>query len=135
MKKFIALITLALLAFCFVPQVTNAQIRRTITPTKDSISGTDTMYANFTGASTMKSFTVYLTRASGYIRGKIYLMGSVNSSTYDKIDSLTVTNLAAQNKTFNAGASNGYLIYRYYRFQFLSDTSGVQKAVVYQLER
>lgn len=58
---------------------------------------------------------VELNRISGTAAGKVYLRGSINGTSYEKFDSLTVANVAQQTKIFNVAPSK----YTFYQIQFV----------------
>jgi hypothetical protein len=127
MKKIIALLLSCTLLFA---ATVHAQVTTNVTPSKATIAGTDTAYATFSSESTVKSFTAKITKSSGTIGGKVYLQGIADNADWDTLDSLTVGNADAH-KTFSPGT----LIYKQYRFQYLSNQSGTQALKAYQLRR
>jgi len=66
------------------------------------------------------SIQASLTKISGTAAGKVYLLGSLDGSQYEKADSLTVANVATQTKVFTSNPSK----YVYYRISFVG--SGTQ---------
>lgn len=135
MKKLLTILFFA--AFSFISYTTQAQIKTTVTPLKDTIIGTDSTFANISSVNTLKSITAKVTRnGSTYIRGKVYLQGYVvSTSEYDTLDSLSITNVAtSQRKTFSL-VSTG-LPYYGYRLKYVSDTSiGTWNIYAYMLRR
>lgn len=133
MKKLLTLLLSTVLVLVFSTHV-DAQIKTTVTPTKDTIIGTDSAFANFSSLNTVKSFTAKVVRnGSTVIRGKVYLQGYiVSTSEWDTLDSLTITNVStSQRKTFNMTS----LPYYAYRMKYLSDTTGKWNIYAYMLRR
>lgn len=65
---------------------------------------------------------VELNRISGTAAGKVYLRGSLNGTSYEKFDSLTVANVAQQTKIFNVAPSK----YTFYQIQFVGGVGATQ---------
>ena len=115
------------LLFCSILLVavsinSHAQRLKSVTPTKTSLTlSADTANATLPIDNTTKSVIATATKTSGSVAGKIYFLGSIDNSNWDKIDSLVVTNISGkQYKNFTIR----YLEYPYYKFQYLS-TGGV----------
>jgi hypothetical protein len=129
MKKFISLLILVGFAL-----VASAQLQPTtpagtggISPasvvfktnagvTKSTITGNDTLTGIFTqiGYSSYTDVEVNIAKASGKIGtvGKVYLYGSVAGVTYEKLDSLSLTNVAANGKILTTSTPNKYYYYK-----------------------
>ncbi len=131
MKKLLTLVFL--FAISFATTQVHAQIVKAITPTKDSLSSTDTGYAVIAMTSEVKSIECGGTKSSGTVGGKIYLLGqTLDAATWVKIDSLTIANSAGlQYKLITAPEA---LIYSAYKFQYLS-TGGVWYPKAWYLRR
>jgi hypothetical protein len=131
-KKIIAFLIAATLLVCITPKKSDAQINKSVTLSKASVSGTDTATATITADDYVKSFTVVATKTSGTVAGKIYFYGSGDGTNYDKLDSLTMADAAgAQFKTFKPLLP---LVYYKYKVTALS-TGGVWTVALKQLER
>jgi hypothetical protein len=132
MKNF-KLLTLFIVMLSCSAINTNAQIVSTITPTKTSLSSTDTAYSSLPITSVVKSIEIGATKTSGTVGGKVYFLAqTLDGATWEKLDSMSVANSAGlQYKLITTPAN---LIYKAYKFQYLS-TGGVWVPSAYYLRR
>jgi hypothetical protein len=131
MKTFFAALMLIVIALVAAAP-SQAQIVKTVTLSKDTLSSADTSIATITAEDYVRSFTVVATKVSGTVAGKAYFYASGDGTNYDLIDSLTVANVSgAQYKTFKPALP---LVYYKYRVYTLS-TNGVWALRVRQLTR
>jgi hypothetical protein len=104
---------------------TGANAQRT-TLVGRALSNTDTLALNFNSiGSNVKSFQITVVKVSGTVAGKVYLQATDDGILYTKLDSLTLTDVAAQTK-FNIPAHTSYNSYQAY---FV--TSGTQSYTPY----
>ena len=145
MKKFklslfslVGLLAFVLLtSFVFTPpasaQIVKSQgLVSTASAVKTTLTAPDTAFATFSVDASVKSFRGFVTKTSGTVAGKLYFQGSYGDGYWDTIDSLTLTNVATQYKTFNPGTP---LIYASYRIQYLTSGTSVCTASAYYLRR
>lgn len=120
MKKLFAPITLFAIMAAFAPQTADAQILRSVTLSKTSLSGTDTSTGTITADDYVRSFTVVATKTGSSPTGKVYFYGSGDGTNYDLLDSLAVANVAgAQYKTFKPALPQVY-----YKYKIAAYTAG-----------
>ena len=145
MKKFklslfslVGLLAFVLLtSFVFTPPA-SAQIVKSqavLDPTgavNNVLTNADTATATFSVDNSVKSFRGFVTKTSGSIGGKLYFQGSYGDGYWDSLDSLTLTNVTTQYKTFNPGVP---LIYASYRIQYITTGTQVSTAGAYYLRR
>jgi hypothetical protein len=139
MKNLFVLL-LAMLTIAFTSKFTSpvkAQIVKTLTisAADDTLVNADTATVSLPVVSNSVSATANLEKVSGTVAGKIYLEASVDGSTYDRLDSLTLANVATNNKTFNLRSSNGHLIYASYRLSFITSGTQASKPKAYATRR
>lgn len=120
MKKFLSIIALTAALFAFTNNNAQAQIVRSATVSKATLSNADTAYATLS-VSNMVSAEALVTKVSGTVAGTVYLQGTVDGTNYVNIDSLTLANTATQLKVF----STAPLIYAKYRLQFITSGGSV----------
>lgn len=96
------------------------------------LTNADTAFATFSVDGSVKSFRGFVTKTSGTVAGKLYFQGSYGDSYWDNLDSLTLTNVATQYKTFNPGVP---LIYASYRIQYITTGTSVSTVSAYYLRR
>lgn len=132
MKKIIIFLIAATLLVCVTPKHSVAQMNKSVTLSKSSLSGTDTATATITADDYTKSFTVIATKTGSSPTGKVYFYGTGDGTNYDLLDSLTVANVAgAQYKTFKPA-----LPLVYYKYKVSAFTAGGTLTIALkQLER
>jgi hypothetical protein len=114
-----------------IAKLSNAQLVRPITPTKTTLSATDTAYATLPIEPTFKSARAYVTKVSGTVGGKVYLIADYGDSNWERLDSLTLANQTLNYKLFTIPNNN--FTYVNYRIQFItnSGTQSVTPSVKY----
>ena len=130
MKKLLTVLTIAVLLFSVNA---HAQIVKPVTPSKTSLSSTDTANAVLPIDNTVTAIEMSGTKTSGTVGGKIYYQGlNLKGDTWTSLDSLTISNTAGyQHKRI---AITTPLPYASYRFYYLS-TGGVWAPGAYYLRR
>jgi hypothetical protein len=132
----IALISLFTIAAVTVPSQANAQVLRTITPTKDSVVNTDStiVFSGLVDNNTV-SFTVTGTRASGTIAStNVTLWGSVDGTNWSYISSSALFNAATTFATVTLDRQNKY--FARYMIKVVSGcTCEIDPITVIQLRR
>lgn len=89
--------------------------------TNTNVSATVISYVNYNSvASKVKAFQASVTKVSGTVAGKVYLEATVDGSQWQKLDSLVLSDVAAQTKLFSISAT----YYNSYRANFT--TTGTQ---------
>lgn len=81
-------------------------------------AATKTQTVKIPGYWDVVSIQANLTKISGTTAGKVYLLGSLDNVSFDRaggLDSLTVSNVTLQSKTFHVSPSR----YVFYRIQFV----------------
>ncbi len=132
MKKLITFLIAATIFAGLAPQKADAQISRSITLSKASLSSTDTSTATITADDYTRSFTVVATKTGGTVAGTVYFYGSGNGTNFDLLDSLVVANTSgAQYKTFKPVIP---LVYYQYKITTYS-TNGTWTISAKQLTR
>ena len=129
---------LFLTAFVFNPPAASAQIVKSQTVLDPSgainsvLTAPDTAFATYSVDNSVKSFRGFVTKTSGTVAGKLYFQGSYGDGYWDTLDSLTLTNVTIQYKTFSPGVP---LIYASYRIQYITSGTSVCTAGAYYLRR
>lgn len=86
---------------------------------------TKTQTATIPGYNDLVTVQVFLNKISGTAAGKVYLLGSINGTDFTRAggaDSLTVVNVASQNRSFIITPSQ----YTAYRIQFVGGVGATQ---------
>ena len=113
-------------------QIDNA-VKKQITLTKTSLSGTDTATADILIDNTVVSVELIATKTSGTVAGMVYLWGyDLKGTNKVKVDSLTVTNISGDQ--WNLITIPERTKYSKYSAQFLS-TGGVWVPKLYNMRR
>jgi hypothetical protein len=132
MKKLFAILVLFAVAALVAPTQTHAQINRTVSLSKATLTSTDTSTATITADDYTRSFTVIVTKTSGTVAGKVYFYGSGDGTNFEKLDSLVLADVSgAQVKTFKPVIP---LVYYQYKITDLQ-TGGTTTISAKQLTR
>jgi hypothetical protein len=150
MKSFLTLLVSFIMAASFVaiPEKSNAQILKTLTPeaANDTLTNTDTAWVYISaglGSSSSSliesnaiSVEALVTKISGTVAGTVALEGNIDGTNWKAIGSAdALTNTATQLFVYNLRNSTGHLQYRQYRLVFI--TSGTNSVIpkAYYLRR
>lgn len=143
MKKIITVALLLTTAFLLPLLAENnqpkAQIVTTLLPTvgKQTLTNTDTAYVYISTAggavstgvpdNISRSITAVVTKTSGTVAGTVYLEATNGTwAEADRIDSLTLADVAINKKTFSLRHASGSMLYKQYRCVFFSTGTNVQ---------
>ncbi|NNV57386.1 hypothetical protein [Limnovirga soli] len=135
MKKLfaIALLLSFTLAFSLTATTSHAQLIKTVTLSKSSLSSTDTAYVVVSPDASYVSLELKAVKTSGTPAGKGYVYGIFPDGTNStKLDSLTVTNVATDQTLLFAIPAR--INYKAYKIQFVS-SGGVWVPTLYSLRR
>lgn len=98
---------------------------------KTTLTNADTAFVNFEADASVKSITAWDVKTSGTVAGKVYLQGTVEGTTWDKLDSLTRSD-GDNHKTF---AIPNPSIYAKYRLSWYQSGTSVSTFKGYLLKR
>lgn len=135
MKKLfaIALLVSFTLALSLTATTSHAQLIKTVTLSKASLSSTDTAFVVLSPDASFVSLELKAVKTSGTPAGKGYVYGIYPDGTNStKLDSLTVTNVATDQTLMFTIPTR--IIYKSYKIQFVS-SGGVWVPTLYTLRR
>lgn len=111
-KLFYVLLSLSLVLVSSLHQNANAQIVKSITLSKTTLTAPDTAKATLSVDNTVVSVEVTINKTSGTVAGTAKLQGSYDGTNWDDISSLTLADVTLNRKVLSLPIPLAHPIYR-----------------------
>ncbi len=129
---FYVLLSFSILLLASINETATAQIVKTVTLSKTTLTNTDTARSNISADKTVLSVEVSVVKTSGTVAGTVKLQGSFDAVNFDDLNTLTLADQALNRKVM---AIPTPLIYPVYRIIFISSGTNVTTVSAKQLRR